>query len=305
MDSKKNEKNEKFYVCINCDFNTCKKTDYKRHLSTDKHKKMENGSVLVVNDSNFTKKNEKIFRCLCGKIYKYDSGFYRHKKKCINTENIINEIQNNTDNKNNKDELIIMLLKQNSELLEIVKNGKYSTTISNNNSTNNSNNKTFNLHFFLNETCKEAMNINDFIDSIKLQLTDLERVGEIGYIDGISNIITKNLKALDITRRPIHCTDKKREVLYIKDENKWEKEDEDKKRIKKVIKKIASKNALLLPKFKEVHPDCGKSVSKYSDQYNKIIIESMGGIGDNNDEKEDKIIKNITKNVTIDKEIDL
>jgi hypothetical protein len=115
MDSKKNEKNEKFYVCINCDFNTCKKTDYKRHLSTDKHKKMENGSVLVVNDSNFTKKNEKIFRCLCGKIYKYDSGFYRHKKKCINTESIINEIQNNTDNKNNKDELIIMLLKQNSK----------------------------------------------------------------------------------------------------------------------------------------------------------------------------------------------
>ena len=111
----------------------------------------------------------------------------------------------------------------------------------------------------------------------------------------------KNLNALDITERPVHCTDTKREVLYIKDDNKWEKEDTEKKKLRKLIKKVADKNARLIPKFKEEHPDCVKSVSKFSDQYNKLIVESMGGSGDNDLEKEDKIIKKITKEVTIDK----
>jgi len=142
------------------------------------------------------------------------------------------------------------------------------------------------------------MNIMDFVDSIKLQLTDLEKVGDIGYVEGISNIITTNLNALDVTQRPIHCTDKKRETLYIKDEDKWEKENEEKKKIRKVVKKVSDKNLMLLQKFKEAHPDCIKSASKFSDQYNKLIIESM----DTDKENEDKIIKNISKNVTIDKE---
>jgi hypothetical protein len=146
------------------------------------------------------------------------------------------------------------------------------------------------------------MNIMDFVDSIKLQLSDLERVGELGYIEGISNIIVKNLKELDVTKRPVHCTDKKRETLYIKDENKWEKEDEEKKKMHKVIKKVADKNARLLPKFKEAYPDYNKASSKISDQYNKIIIESMGGSGDNDYEKEEKIIKKITKEVIVEKE---
>jgi hypothetical protein len=197
-------------------------------------------------------------------------------------------------------------MKENSELkhmiIDVCKNIN-SNSLQNNHSFNNTNshNKTFNLQFFLNETCKDAMNIMDFVESLKLQLSDLEKVGEIGYVDGISNIITSNLKALDVQKRPIHCTDKKRETLYIKDENKWEKEDEEKMRIRKVIKKVANKNARMLSKFKEVHPDCSKSSSLYSDQYNKIIVESMGGPGDNDMEKEDKIIKNISKTVTIDK----
>ena len=149
------------------------------------------------------------------------------------------------------------------------------------------------------------MNIMDFVDSIQLQLSDLEKIGEIGYVEGISKIITSNLKALDVEKRPIHCTDKKREVLYIKDENKWEKEDEDKKKLRKAIKRVAGKNQRLLPKFKEAHPDCIKAASKFSDQYNKMIIESMGGSGDNDLEKEDKIIRNITKVTTIDKNEDI
>jgi hypothetical protein len=146
------------------------------------------------------------------------------------------------------------------------------------------------------------MNIMDFVDSIKLQLSDLEKVGEVGYVEGISNIIVKNLNELDVTLRPDHCTDKKRETMYIKDEDKWEK-DENNSKIKKAIKRVASKNQRLLPKFKEAHPDCGTYHSKYSDQYNKIIIEAMGGHGDDDGMKENKIMRNIAKEVTIDKTI--
>ena len=202
-----------------------------------------------------------------------------------------------TDEMSDKD-LIIMLVKQNSELLEVIKNGTHNTNISYN---NNSHNKTFNLNVFLNETCKDAMNIMDFVESIKLQLSDLESIGRLGFVEGISNIITTNLKALDVTKRPVHCADNKREVLYVKDENKWEKEDEQKNKIRKAIKRVATKNLCLIPKFKEAHPDCSRSSSRFSDQYNKIIIEACGGSGNNDIEKEDKIIRNIAKLVTIDK----
>jgi hypothetical protein len=224
---------------------------------------------------------------------------YRHKKTC----KIEEKYDPSTDPVLSKDpsdkELIMLLIKENSELknmmMKVIENGTHNTT--------NSHNKSFNLQFFLNETCKDAMNIMDFVDSIKLQLSDLEKVGEIGYVDGISNIITTNLKALDVTQRPIHCADRKRETLYIKDENKWEKEDDEKNKLRKAIKRVACKNQRLIPKFKEAHPDCIKAASKFSDQYNKMIIESMGGSGDNDLEKEDKIIKKITKEVVIDKMI--
>jgi hypothetical protein len=192
------------------------------------------------------------------------------------------------------------LMKENAEMkslmVEVIKNGTHNTI------NTNSHNKTFNLQIFLNETCKNAMNIMEFADSVKLQLTDLENVGKLGFVDGISNIIVKNLKALDVEKRPVHCTDYKREVLYIKDDNKWEKENENNIKIRKVIKKIAHKNTRLIPEFKDKHPDCSKSSSPFSDQYNKLIVEAMGGHGDNDIEKEDKIIKNLAKEVLIDKD---
>jgi len=283
-------KSSKTFCCNYCDYNTSRKSQYERHLSTVKHKNATNGSKMVVNDSVLSQKIAKqLFECHCGKVYKYDSGYYRHKKQC---QGPIIETNKDTTDK----ELIMMLVKQNTELLEVIKNGTHNTNNSHN-STNNSHNKTFNLQFFLNETCKDAMNIMDFVDSIKLQLSDLENVGKLGYVEGISNIITSNLKALDVSQRPIHCTDKKRETLFIKDENKWEKEDEEKKKLRKAIKRVASKNQRLLPEFKKAHPDCNKSSSKYSDQYNKIIVESF----DDGLEKEDKIIKKITSVITIDK----
>ena len=288
-------KSSKFFCCILCDYETSKKSQYERHVSTDKHKKAENDSKMVVNDSDLVPKSSK-YECECGRIYKYDSGYYRHKKIC-------NHVNIKCTYEITDKELIVMLLKQNSQLIEknteLTKSGINNTNNSHNNT--NSHNKTFNLQFFLNETCKDAMNIMDFVDSIKLQLSDLENVGKLGYVEGISNIITTNLKALDVTQRPVHCTDKKRETLYIKDEDKWEKEDEGKMKMRNVIKRVASKNQRLLLQFKEAHPDCSKASSKFSDQYNKIIIESCGGSGDNDLEKEDKIIKNIAKNVIIDK----
>jgi hypothetical protein len=141
----------------------------------------------------------------------------------------------------------------------------------------------------------------DFVDSIKLQLSDLEKVGEVGYTQGISNIITTNLKALDITQRPVHCTDKKRETMYIKDEDKWEKEDDNKSNLRKAIKRIANKNIKLLPQFRDKYPEYKNSSSKVSDKYDKLVLEAMGGAGDNDLEKEDKIIHNISKCTTIEK----
>jgi hypothetical protein len=175
--------------------------------------------------------------------------------------------------------------------MELLKNGTHNTT---------NNNKTFNLNFFLNETCKNAMNIMDFVNSLQLQLSDLEKMGEIGYVNGMSNIIIKNLKDMDVTERPVHCTDMKREVLYVKDEDKWDKETNEKPKIRKAIKYVARKNARLLQDFKTQHPDCIKSESKYSDTYNKLMIEAMGGKGCDDIEQESKIIKRLAKETTID-----
>ena len=246
------------------------------------------------NNSFLAKTSTKKYPCQnCNKDFNDRAGLWRHKKKCSNND-ILEENQE-------LKEFMKYLMKENTEMknmmMEVIKNGTHNTNTTN----NNSHNKMFNIQFFLNETCKDAMNIMDFAESVKLQLSDLENVGKLGYVDGISNIIIKNLKALDVEKRPVHCTDSKREILYIKDDDKWEKENEDNNRIKKVIKKIANKNSRLITQFKEKHPDCGKSDSLYSDQYNKLIVEAMGGPGDNDCEKENKIIKNLAKEVIIDK----
>ena len=298
MEIKIMPKNAEFH-CKFCDFKCSKKSNFETHSKTKKHMYRLNGN----NMENAEIKKCQSLTCECGKNFSTSSGLWKHKQKC--QENIDDNIKNH--DKISDKELIMMLVKQNSELIketsdfknimmEVIKNGTHNTI------NNNSHNKSFNLNVFLNETCKDAMNIMDFVDSVKLQLSDLESVGKLGYVDGISNIIVKNLKALDVHKRPVHCTDSKREIIYIKDQDKWEKEDEENKKIRKVIKKVATKNACLLPKFKEAHPDCSKSSSQFSDQYNKIIVESMGGSGDNDLEKEDKIIKNVAKQILIDKE---
>jgi len=231
-------------------------------------------------------------QCICGIYFNSRTTLWRHKKVCSNL-NIKDQQQLVEYLIKENSEFKQLMLDQNKQIMELAKN-------SGNNITNN--NQHFNLNLFLNETCKNAMNIMDFIDSIKLQLSDLESVGELGYVEGISSIIVKNLNAFDVTQRPVHCTDKKRETIYIKDENIWEK-DEDQSKMRKAIKKVVTKNMRLIPKFREKYPDYKNSSSKTSDRYNKLIIESMGGSGDNDAEKEDKIIRNIVKNVVVDKSV--
>ena len=300
------------YLCEICDYTTSRKGNLDTHLKSAKHMKELNGT-----------KNKQILsnniECeTCHKAYQTSAGLWKHKTngKCCKIISTNEPQIGITD----KERLILMLVKQNSELiketsdfknmmmeqqniiieqqnmmLKVIENGTHNTTHT------NSHNKAFNLNVFLNETCKDAMNIMDFVESIKLQVSDLENVGEVGYIEGISNIIVKNLKQLDVTQRPVHCTDKKRETMYIKDADKWEK-DEEQKKMHKMIRKVADKNARLLPKFKEKYPDYGNYHSKNSDKYSKIIVESMGGSGNNDYEKEEKIIRNIAKNVVVDKD---
>jgi hypothetical protein len=220
MSTEKSHKISDKYCCIICHYMTSNKKDYSKHLSTLKHK--NNCLSTKINDKS--QEIPKSYVCICGKEYKDRTGLWRHKKICDFEKEQDNDVK--IDNELSDKNLIIMLMKKNDELqsmmMEVIKNGTNNTTTNN----TNSHNKAFNLNFFLNETCKDAMNIMDFVDSIKLQLSDLERVGELGYVEGISKIIVKNLKELDVTQRPVHCTDQKRETMYIKDHDKWEKDEE-------------------------------------------------------------------------------
>jgi hypothetical protein len=296
MDIKKMPKNAEKFICEFCDFKCCKKSNFDKHNITSKHKNNEKRYNLIQKNANEKiDENKQILACECGSVYKHYSGLWRHKKKCFKKEEI------KVDEPSDK-ELIMLLIKENSELknmmMKVIESG---TNVTNN--TNNSNNKTFNLQFFLNETCKDAMNIMDFVDSIKIQLADIESIGQLGFVNGMSKLIIKHLKALDENMRPVHCSDPKRDSLYVKDANVWEKEDPENKKIKKAIKYISHKNICAIPEWKAKYPDCIYSDSKKSDQYNHIIIEAMGGSGDNDLEKADKIVKKIAKEVTIDKNI--
>ena len=285
------KKLEKFY-CKYCDYGTSKKSSFNNHNLSSKHiKSIKINALETFGNENMPKLCCSKYMCeKCNKEFQNRSGLWKHNKKCFEKEKI-------KDNEQTDKELIMILIKENNELqkqvLEVIKNGT--------NNTVNSNNKTFNLQVFLNETCKDAMNIMDFVDSIKIQLSDIESIGQLGFVNGISKLIIKNLKALDENMRPVHCSDPKRDSLYVKDANVWEKEDPENKKIKKAIKYISHKNICAIPEWKAKYPDCIYSDSKKSDQYNHIIIEAMGGPGDNDAEKADKIVKKIAKEVTIDK----
>ena len=303
MTTKKLEKTSTKFLCEKCDFKCFTNTDWTRHIMTSKHIKTTQN-----NEKNLENLAPKYICNNCEKEYNDRAGLWRHKKNCLIKEESIVESENN--NNNILPEMILNIIQQNQEFKDLLlEQNKTIIELSKNNNTtninsmNNSNNKTFNLQVFLNETCKDAMNIMDFVDSIKIQLSDIESIGELGFVNGMSKLIIKHLNALDENMRPVHCNDLKRESLFVKDANVWGKEDADNKKLKNAIKYVAHKNICAIPQWRDKYPDCGYSDSKKSDQYNHIVIEAMGGSGDNDAEKADKIVKKIAKVVTIDKNI--
>jgi hypothetical protein len=302
MATEKSEKNGTIFVCEHCDFKCSTKCDWSRHISRLKHTNNVNGNALAT-------KTAKTYDCDCGKSYSDRTGLWKHKQKCnkkYNDTNDVNALTNLVLEIVKSNNVIQMqnleLQKQNQEMqkqmLDVCKNG----VISNNINQVNSNNNTFNLNLFLHEDCKDAMNMSEFLESIKIQLADVEAVGELGYVNGISKLIISNLKALDMHKRPVHCTDEKREIIYIKEAGVWTK-DEDNNKLRRLIKTVSNRNFKHTRLYKEKHPDCIRSESKYSDTYNKIVLEATGGGSKCNDyESENKIMKKIAKEITIDKQ---
>jgi hypothetical protein len=313
-----NREKANIFECNLCDFSSSKESNYNTHLDTRKHKNLTNPNILM--PDNLTK----LHTCICGKTYKHLSTLCAHKKKCTNTNiNItITDVIDSSDDfktENNKD-IIELLIKESLEMknfvLEIVKSNsdlqKQNSEIQKqmfemcktNNTTNNinshNNNKTFNLQFFLNEQCKDAMNISDFANSFDLQLSDLESVGELGYVEGITKLFVDKLNSMDIYKRPIHCSDAKREILYVKDDNKWEREERSNPKIRYAIKTISFRNMKLANLWSDTYPESKDGDSHLNDTYMKLIKESTGGNGEIS-VSEDKIIRRIAKEILIDK----
>jgi len=313
LETNKVHKSSINYECKLCDYITCRKSQYNRHLDTEKHK---NNSISTNINTKVQKSSLIQHKCInCDKIYKERTGLWKHNKKCnkkhvddIIEENFIdnnkiNEINENTVIPPHKEDikaltdLVLELVKSNTELqqqmLDVCKNSN--TTIN-----SNSNNKTFNMQVFLNEKCKDAMNIMDFVNSMDLQLSDLEELGELGYVEGISRQMIRKLSELDVYKRPIHCSDLKRETIYIRDNGVWEKETITYDKLRKAIKYVTAKNGYLLEPWRDAHPQCMNTQHPLNDVYVQIMSQAMGGKGEFAD-SENKIIKKVSKVITIDK----
>jgi hypothetical protein len=304
MDTNLMPKMPKKNYCEYCDFECSKQSNFIKHTTTSKHikryNKIQQDKNTIQQDTNIIQQDiliSKKYKCDCGKAFFYHSGLWRHKKTCIDNEYIEIEKIVSANNEPTDKELMMLLIKENSEMkkmmMEIIKNGTHNT---------NSHNKTFNLQFFLNEQCKDAINITDFVNSIQLQLEDLEETGRLGYVDGISRVVIKNLDDMNVHKRPIHCSDSKREILYIKDNNQWVKENENKDTMIKIIKQVANKNIKNISEWVKAHPDCLNSESKQNDKYLKIVSNSMSGSTKEEQQNNiNKIISKVAKRVIINK----
>jgi len=302
LDTLKNAKKCKFF-CVPCRFGCGNKYNYEKHIGTLKHASL--CAVDTKSTEKMPKKCQKMHQCICGKTYMYSQGLSKHKITCYTSGNndivegkdviVVDSSMNQIEKLTN---LVIDMMKQNQELQKQVIELSKERNIT----TNSHNNTKFNLNFFLNEQCKDAMDIMDFVKSLTLQLTDLERVGQLGYAEGISKVFVEGLKELDIHKRPIHCSDLKREVLYVKDDGRWERDNEENTKMKFAIKHIAHKNVQKISEWQKENPEYTDSESTVSEKYMKIINNSMGGFTQEEDETNyNKIIKNVAKEVVIQK----
>ena len=294
-----------FFQCKICDFLSSKESNYINHMSTRKHKNQQNVNNLKQIDSSLDNANI----CVCGKAYKERTGLWRHRKKCPivlkNEEVCDNNIILDIDNAFTKDELLLKLIKNNDEMMKIIKGQQEQINsiipkIGNttNNTTNNTTHNNFNLNVFLNEQCKDALNISDFIDSLKITLEDLLFSKTNGISRGITDVLIKGLKELDIYKRPIHCTDIKRDIMYIKDEDKWLKDDNN-EMMKNTIVKIADKERTALQQWAIDNPDWIETERKQLEYL--TMMRSICEPIENYNNYERKIIKNIGKEILIDK----
>ena len=316
METKKSPKSPNKNTCEICNYSCSRSSEFTKHLMTRKH------HANITGDAKVTIKD---FECKsCNKKYSSRNGLWKHSKVCINNKNEenINDENMNEENMNEENmmndlsnndikvltNLVLELVKNNTELqkqnqefqkqvLDVCKNIQ-PTTINATNNNNNSHNKTFNLQFFLNEQCKNAMNLNEFVDSFEFQVEDLLRIGRQGYVEGISHLIIEKLKSIDVYKRPIHCSDLRRDMLYIRTDDIWCKEGPDKNKISIAIKDIGKQNFPLLDEYRKLHPDCLEHNSEFNDPYVKLIMQAAGGCVKEN---VDKIIKNIMKQVVIEK----
>ena len=283
----------KKYCCEKCDYYTDRKSNLVNHFGSAKHQKIAIGT-------NFKQKLSKTYRCEnCNNEYKTSSGLWKHKNVCCKSnETTDTELKITTD-------LVIKLIEQNKELQQtLIEQNKTMMGLAEKagNNINFNNNKTFNLNVFLNETCKDAINLSDFINQIQISIKDLEETGTIGYAEGISKVFIKNLNDINYNMRPIHCSDSKRETFYIKDDNQWSKDDEQKTTLTKAIKQVAHKNIKQISEWQKLNPEFSDPDSKQNDKYQKIILNSMSGsTKEESDKNYEKIVKNICKEVVIDK----
>jgi len=308
------QKVQQKYSCKLCDYTTSRSSQYSRHLLTMKHKRIQ---METERGSSETHTDIKLQCTFCHKIYKQRSGLWKHNRKCFsdtNEQKIHDDNSKPTIDTENKDNVIDFLIKENLEfkniILDVVKTNSdlqkqmievcKNNNIVNNNNYKNSHNKTFNLQFFLNEQCKDAMNISDFVNSFDLQLSDLESVGDLGYVEGMTKIFLDKLNTMDIYKRPIHCSDTKREILYVKDEDKWEKELRSNPKIRYAIKTLSFKNMKLTNLWSNTYPESKNNESRLNDVYMKLVLQSTGGSGETVD-NENKIIRRIAREIFIDK----
>jgi len=296
MTTKKSPKLAILFDCDKCNYKCYKKSDFTKHCSTRKHQN-------TTNDNKKVAKSRHMMLCSCGKSYQHRASLFNHKKTCKIDNDIISIDKDNIE-LNHLTNMVMELMKSNNEmqkqLVDVCKNSNINVTNNTNSINNNSNNKTFNLQFFLNEQCKDAMNISDFANSFDLQLSDLESVGNLGYIEGITKIIVDKLHTMDIYKRPMHCSDVKREILYIKDEDKWVKEPKNSPKLRHAIKTVSFKSMKLTNLWSDTYPESKNGDSRLNDKYMKLIKESTGGNGEIC-ESENKIIRRITKEIIIEK----
>jgi len=286
MVTQKSPKISKNFNCDSCDYQCCKISEWNKHCSTVKHKRLQNDYSEI---SKISKQN---YECNCGKKYNHRQNLYTHKKKCTYIPNKLETTELTND-------LVMKLINQNTELHKLLmEQAKETKTVTN--TTNNTNN--FNLNVFLNEKCKDALNLADFVEGLQVQLKDLEETALLGYTEGVSRIFINRLNELEVCKRPIHCSDAKRETLYIKDQNEWSKEDQDKSHLSKAIKTVSNKNIQQIFEWQKKYPEYNDPESKQSDKYMEMICNTMSGSSKEEQlQNLNKIIKNISKETIIDK----